>query len=178
MIPNLDEICTCCGGYPNQPILQLFDDRCFRVVEGKETSGEFCLKDFAFPVDGKSCVGLTVDLDGGEITLFDNQLTQVSPSTLLESGKEYVRGILLKVIYPTKDEDGEAVTTDIKNVTLIIENAEPFSSAEYPLYEFFSIFTNPKSNKATDIINKIKIVNPNLKYKIRVSALILYGTAI
>jgi hypothetical protein len=178
MIPNLDEICTCCGGYPDQPILQLFDDKCFRVVEGKETSGEFCLKDFAFPVDGKSCLGLTVAVDGGEITLFNNQLTMVSPNTILESGTEYVRGILLKIIYPKNDENGESVTTEIKNVKLIIENADPLVSAEYPLYEFFSIFTNPKSNKASDIINKIKIVNPNLNYKIRVSALILYGTAI
>ena len=177
MIPNLTEICTCCGGYGSQPVLQLFDDKCFRIVDGKDIHGEFCLKDFAFPVDGYSCVGLNIDLDGGEIVLFDNQLGAFSPSALLESGKTYARGVLVRLVYPTYDEDGEELKFTQKKATLVMENAETLAASEFPIYDLFTIFTNPKSNKVEDLINKIKIVNPNLKYKIRVNALVLYGQA-
>lgn len=175
MIPNLTEICTCCGGYENQPLLQLFDDKCFKIIDGKDTHSEFCLKDFAFPVDGYSCVALNVNLDGGEIVLFDNQLNTLSP-LVLESGKAYARGVLVRVVYPAYDEDGEAVTFTQKNVKITIENSN-FNEIEVPIFDLFTIFTNPKSNRVEDLINKIKIINPNLKYKVRVNALVLYGQA-
>jgi hypothetical protein len=175
MIPNLTEICTCCGGYENQPQLQLFDDKCFKIVDGKDAHSEFCLKDFAFPVDGYSCVALNVNLEGGEITLFDNQLENFSPATL-ESGKAYARGLLLRIVYPTYDESGETITFTQKNVKLTIQNSE-FNEIEIPIFDLFTIFTNPKSNKVEELINKIKIINPNLNYKVRVNALVLYGQA-
>lgn len=175
---NLNEICTCCGGYENQPILQLFDDRCFRVVDGKETHGEFCIKDFAFPVDGYQCTGLNASLNGGEITLFDNEVTLISPSGVLESGKLYARGVMIRIYYPTNDENGEEIKLIDKSVKILIEDAETLTSNEYPLYDLFTIFTNPKSNKTSDLINKIKIINPNLLYNIRVTALVLYGKAV
>lgn len=177
MIPNLNEVCACCGGYEDQPLLQIFGDNCFRVVEGKSTHGEFCIGDFAFPVDGYQCTGLNVDIDGGEIVLFDNNVFAASPSQTLESEKLYVRGIMLRIIYPTNNTNGEEIQLVDKSVKLVMENAD-LISAEYPLYDFFTIFTNPKSNKAEDLINKIKIVNPNLLYKIRVSALVIYGKAV
>jgi hypothetical protein len=39
------------------------------------------------------------------------------------------------------------------------------------------MFTNPKSNDPEDLINKIEIINPNLDYVIKVSALVLFGKA-
>jgi hypothetical protein len=51
------------------------------------------------------------------------------------------------------------------------------SGIELPLYDLFTTFTNPKSNKASELINKIKVVNPSSKFKIRVVALVIYGTA-
>lgn len=175
---NLNEICTCCGGYENQPILQLFDDRCFRVVDGKETHGEFCIKDFAFPVDGYQCMGMNVAIDGGEIVLFDNALGSFSPNAVLESEKLYARGVMIRIIYPVNNTDGEEIQLVDKSVKIEIEDSETLTPMQYPLYDFFTIFTNPKSNKASDLINKIKIVNPNLLYNVRVSALILYGKAV
>lgn len=174
---NLNEICNCCGGTEKQPILQLFDDRCFRIVEGKDVHGEFCLKDFAFPVDGYSCVGLNVDLEGGEIVVFDNKLETLSPSSSLISGELYARGVLLRIVYPTYNTDGESLTLTDKNVKLYIENGEDLAGVELPLYDLFTTFTNPKSNRADELINKIKVINPNQKFKIRVMALVLYGTA-
>lgn len=178
MIPNLNDICTCCGGYENQPIFQLFDDKCFRIVEGKEAHNEFCLKDFAFPVDGHSCLGLNVELDGGEITIFNNQTLILSPSAELESEKLYARGVLIRIIYPVNNKDGDEIQLVDKSVKIEIENADSLGSLQYPLYDLFMMFTNPKSNKAEDLINKIKIINPNELYTIRVNALILFGKAV
>lgn len=175
MIPNLNEICDCCGGYENQPMLQLFDNKCFGIVDGKEITEDFCLKDFAFPTDGYSCVGITVQEDGGTTTLFDNQLTV--PLATLDSGKAYARGILLKITYPTNDLNSEEILISAKNVILTIETYDGIST-DYPLYNFFSIFTNPKSNDPSQIINKIEITNPNVDYPIRIAALILFGNAL
>jgi len=178
MIPDLNAVCDCCGGYENQPILQLFDDKCFRIVDGKETDGAFCLKDFAFPTDGHTCVNLTVTLDGGEITLFDNQVDTISPSGTLETDKLYARGVMIRIIYPTYDTDGESVAFVDKSVKIVLETSDTLASTEYPLYDLFTIFTNPKSNDAYDLINKIKILNPNMLYNVRVSALVLFGKAV
>ena len=175
---NIHEICDCCGGYGNQPILQIFDDRCFRVVDGKETHGEFCIKDFAFPVDGYQCFSLSVMLDGGELLLFDNSLETFSPSELLESEKLFARGVMVRIFYPTKNIDGDEVELVDKGVLLEMEDSATLIPVQYPIYDFFTIFTNPKSNKSSDLINKIKIVNPNLLYNVKVSALVIYGKAI
>ena len=174
---NLNEVCDCCGGTESQPILQLFDDRCFRVVEGKDVHGEFCLKDFAFPADGYSCIGLNVDTDGGEILIFDNKLDTLSPSSELISGELYARGVLIRIVYPTYDNNGESLTLADKSMKLYIENGESLAGIELPLYDLFTMFTNPKSNKTSELINKIKVVNPSTKFKIRVVALVIYGKA-
>jgi hypothetical protein len=178
MIPNLNEVCDCCGGTEAQPLLQLFDNKCFKIVEGKSTSGEFCLTDFAFPVDGYSCVNINIELGGGEYTLFDNQVGALSPSAVLESGKLYARGIMIKITYPLKDDDGEEIPLVDKSVSLAIQTADTLVETTYPLYTLFMTFTNPKSNQTEDLINKIKIINPNTNYQVRISALVLFGKAI
>ena len=175
MISNLNDICDCCGGN-NQPILQLFNDKCFKVVDGKETRENFCLNDFAFPTDGESCLGLTGTVNGGTVSIFDNQVIPSSP-LILESGKLYARGILLKVTYPANDNNSEEILIAKKSVRLIIETADTLAVSEYPLYNFFALFTNPKSNDVSELINKIEIVNPNEDYPVRVSALVTYGLA-
>lgn len=172
---SLNEICDCCGGSEDQPILQLFDNKCFGIVDGKEITEDFCIKDFAFPTDGYSCAGLTIESSGGTHELFNNNL--LIPTVTLESGKAYARGILLKITYPTSDSNSEEILISSKNVTLTIETFDGIST-DYPLYNFFSIFTNPKSNDASQIINKIEITNQNTDYPVRISALILFGNAL
>jgi hypothetical protein len=178
MISKLDDICTCCGGYENQPLLQLFEDGCFRIVDGKETKGGFCINDFAFPVDGYNCVNLNIELDGGEITLFDNKLDEISPlPETLESGKAYARGVMIRVAYPINDQNGEELKYTDKSVKIYLENSETFVGSEFPIHDFFTIFTNAKSNRPQDLINKIKIINPNESYNVRINAIILMGNA-
>jgi hypothetical protein len=176
MISNLNDICDCCGG-DSQPILQLFNDKCFKVVDGKDTRENFCLTDFAFPTDGESCVNLTGTIDGGTVSIFDNSVIPASPVQLLDSGKLYARGILIKVTYPANDNNSEEILIANKSVRLIIERADTLELTEYPLYNFFAMFTNPKSNDPSELINKIEIVNPNTDYPVRVSALVVYGLA-
>jgi hypothetical protein len=178
MIPNLNQVCDCCGGSESQPLLQLFDNKCFKIVDGKTTSGEFCLSDFAFPVDGYSCANLNIELDGGEYTLFDNQTGMISPNAVLETGKLYARGVLVKITYPVNDENGEEILLVDKSINIAIQTADTLVETVYPMYNLFTIFTNPKSNKAEHLINKIKIINPNQDFKIRISALVLFGQAI
>lgn len=176
MIPNLNKICDDCGGFGIQPTLQLFDNKCFGIADGKEITEEFCIKEFAFPTDGYSCVGLTLEASGGTNTLFDNGLSIPLP-ILLDSGKAYARGILLKITYPTDDSNSEEILISDKSVELTIETYNG-TSTTYPLYNFFAIFTNPKSNDPAELINKIEVTNPNTTYPIRISALVLFGNAL
>lgn len=176
-IPNLNDICDCCGGYENQPFIQLFNDKCFKIVDKKDILGEFCLGDIALATDGYQCIGLTVESSGGVLTLFDNLVIVNSPSQVLESGKAYARGILVKVTYPTYDNNSEEIALNKKSVTISIERASDMQSLEYPLHNLFVMFTNPKSNDPNELINKIEIINQNLDYVVKISALVLFGNA-
>jgi hypothetical protein len=173
-IAKLNEICD--DSSSSQDILQLFDDKCFKVISGVDTGAEFCLGDFAFPVDGEQCISLSAEMAGGEITLFDNEILTIgSPVTDLTQNKIYVRGILLKVTYPVNDDNGEEIDIVDKSVELWIEDAETLTYKKYNLYNLFAMFTNPKSNDPTDLINRIKIVNPNSLFNVKVSGLIIHG---
>jgi hypothetical protein len=172
---SLNDVCTCCGGYENQPILQLFDNKCFKIVNTSEKGCEFCLGDFAYPVDGHSCIGLNVSSNGGAITVFDNDLDPLNTDPL-ESEKLYARAALIRIYYPTNDSDGDELQYTDKSVVLRMTNYQGFES-EFPVNDVFTIFTNAKSNVQSDLINKIRIINPNLNYEVRVVAMILFGKA-
>ncbi len=88
MIPKLDEICDCCGGRGNLKILQLFDDKCFKIVEGTKTQSVMCLGDFAFLAENHVCNGSVIP-PGEDITLFESTL--LSPGTQLIEGMIYDR---------------------------------------------------------------------------------------
>ncbi len=161
MAPMLNDICDCCGGSESQEILQLFDGKYFGIVDGKNVNEKFA--------------GLNLESSGGTHEIFNNNLPV--PLLTLQSGKAYARGILLKITYPTNDSNSEEVLISDKNVTLTIETFDGIST-DYPLYNFFAIFSNPKSNDPSKVINKIEITNLNTDYAIRISALILFGNAL
>jgi hypothetical protein len=100
-----------------------------------------------------------------------------TPLTTLDSGKDYARGILLKISYPTNDSNSEEIGIDSKSVELTIETFDGISTT-YPLYNLFIMFTNPKSNDPAKIINKIEITNPNTDYAIRITGLVVFGTSL
>jgi hypothetical protein len=174
-IPKLDSVCSNDAG-GNQPILQLFDDKCFKIVDREKSKTAFCLDDFAFPVDGSSCIELEGTMDGGEMSLFDNQILTIgSPILDLESDTIFVRGVMVKITYPANDSNGEEIDIVDKNVEIWIEDAETLNYKKHPLHNLFVMFTNPKSNDPRHLINRIKIVNPNPLYAVSISALIVYG---
>jgi hypothetical protein len=177
MLPKLNNICECCDGDLSQAILQLFDDKCFKIVDGVDTLSSFCLGDFAFPVDSHSCLNFTLNPET-EIPLFDNEVDSLgSPAAELVSGNLYVRGIMIRIVYPTNDDDGEEISITDKNVELWIEDAETLDYKKHPLHSLFMIFTNPKSNDPSTLINRIKIVNSNSTFKVKVIGLIMHGLA-
>ena len=177
-IPKIKDICEDCGDH--SAILQLTDSKEFGIFEHGFGSqlGSLDLSDFASPVDGHSCTHLQAEINNGELELFNNGITNVgSPAQDLDEGKLYVRGIILKIDYPKLDNNGEEIDIKDKNVQLWIEDAQSLQYKEYPLHNLFTLITNPKSNDASQLINKIKIVNPNALFEVKVNGLITYGKA-
>lgn len=172
MIPSISNICTKGGPNGLQPVLQLFDDKCFKIVEADKTTGKFCMGDFAFPTDGYSCVSLNVALTGN-LTLFDNET--VLPLTELTADTNYVRGIMIHVTYPKNDINGDEISISDKKVVVSIETVASGTYVDMPLYNFYAHFTNPRSNNHLDLINKIKITSPSALFKVDVKGLIVYG---
>ena len=153
-------------------------DQCFTISDQDKVTAQLCLDDFAYPVDGKQCIGLEVpkSIEGAEdqsLVLFDNGITITSPVEDLDKNKSYVRGVLLKIVYLTEDENSEEVPLISKKCFITITNALG-EECTYPLYNFFSIFTNPETVDPQDFINKIVVTNPSTKYSFKVDALLIY----
>lgn len=166
-----------CSTVSVKPLLTLLE-KCFTISDQDKVTGQICLDDFAYPVDGRRCVGLEVPktAEGAKdesITLFDNEIEITSPSEELDPNKSYARGIILKIVYPTQDENLEEVPLVSKKCFITITNSLG-QECTYPLYNFFSIFTNPETVDPEDFINKIVITNPSTKYNFYVDALIIY----
>jgi len=160
-----------------KPLLTL-KDQCFVVSDQDKITAQICLDDFAYPVDGKQCISLEIpkSIAGAEdesLTLFDNKITISSPAEDLDPNKSYVRGIILKVEYSVEDENSEEVPLASKKSFITITNALG-EECTYPLYNLFSIFTNPETLDPEDFINKIVISNPSTKYSFKVDALVFY----
>jgi len=171
MIPKLDEICDCCGGYGVLKILQLFDDKCFKIVEGVKTNSVMCLGDFAYLAENHICAGSVLPA-GEDFTLFESTL--LSPSAALIEGKIYARAIMLRVMYPTETDTGGELALKDKNVQLAITNADSIENT-YPLHTLFMWFANPISDNADQLINKIKLINPNTDYEVTFESIVIYN---
>ena len=166
-----------CSTVATKPLLTVID-QCFTISDANKTTGQICLDDFAFPVDGKQCIALEVpkSVEGAEdqsLTLFDNGIVITSPVTDLDPNKSYVRGVILKIVYSIEDENLEEVPLSAKKCFITITNALG-EECTYPLYNLFTIFTNPQTNDPQDFINKIVVTNPSTKYSFKVDALLIY----
>lgn len=176
-IPKIKDICEDCGDH--SAILQLTDSKEFGIFEHGSGSqiGSLDLSDFASPVDGHTCTHLQVTINSGEIELFNNGITNAGSPSVLDEGTLYVRGIMIKIDYPKLDNNGEEIDIKDKNVELWIEDAGSLQYKKHPMYNLFTLITNPKSNDPTQLINKIKIVNPNSLFEVKVNGLITFGKA-
>jgi hypothetical protein len=101
---------------------------------------------------------------------------------LLSKDKNYARGILLWVSYPSADKSGNDVIPAHKVCDLTIWKRDG-TSQTLSLNEFFSHFANPQTLAADRLINKIEITNPvkayptntpDTNFSITVTGLIIY----
>lgn len=154
--------------------LRLFN-QCFNVYAKDQTIASFCdLSNFTYPVDGHLYIDFEV-CAGDTLVLFDNALDLLvsdSPDAVSED-KQYVRGYLAYVYYPTLDSDGADIEPKYKTCTLTFINRtnQQFS---IPLFTFTSHFCNPESRDPDDLINKVEITNPHSNFSIKVRALLIY----
>lgn len=176
-IPKIKDICEDCGDQSS--ILQLTDSKEFGIFEQGSGSkiGSLDLSDFASPVDGHTCTHLNITINSGELELFNNGITNLGSPAILDEGRLYVRGIIIKIDYPKLDINGEEIAISDKNAEIWIADAESLQYKKYPMHTLFTLITNPKSNDPSQLINKIKIVNPNSLFEVKVNGIITFGKA-
>ena len=172
---------TSCGTITSKPLMTLID-QCFTVSDCDKISAQFCLNEFAFPVDGHKCFSLEVpkSIQGAldeSIVIFDNEIiitsSPSSPIQELDKEKPYARGVLLYIDYQKEDSNGEEVELQDKKAWITITNAND-EECTYPIYNFFSIFTNPSTLDPSDFINKIKVTNPSDNHSLYVKSLVVF----
>jgi hypothetical protein len=108
-------------------------DNCFVTLDsmGKEVA-KLCLTGWGFPAQNANLLNLDL-LPGDSALLFDNQLTNYI-ATPIPSNKAYVRGVLIKVTYPSLDANGQTVDPSLYTCKLTLSNLQdlqlpPFVSA-------------------------------------------------
>lgn len=187
-----------CNSDPTKQTLRLLD-RCFTIFNKSKTVAQFCqLQSLLYPVDSYQTVNFEV-CAGETLSLFDNQLDQILPYSLpiaapnypisaigefipisiddnyyvLLNDRNYVRGCILWVDYPTVDKNGDDVVPANMNCQLNVVNRLLESSIE-SLGQFYSHFANPVALDANKLINRLEITNPNPNFSVKVSGLIIY----
>lgn len=165
-----------CNSDPKKNALKLID-RCFTIVQKEKTLATFCeLEKLNYPVDGFSVIDVTICADSS-YRVFDNNLETiqlVDGKYPLSSTKDYVRGIILWVEYPTVDSTGDEVKPEDMNLEYSIPDNLVQNTATFVFHEFFSHFANPFANDATQLLNKLDLYNPSQTYSVKVKGLVIY----
>lgn len=175
-----------CAAIPSKKMLRLID-QCFVITNQANTEASFCgLSNFIYPVDSFQSINMEV-CAGQTLVLFDNGFPAVGPSNTpfeLPTDINYARGIILMVTYPTVDKNGADIILGNRNVILKVyagqdQPDDPNAGYEIPLGDFFSHFTNPYATVATNLINRIEIINPNTSpttgFSVVVTGLVIYS---
>jgi len=92
---------------------------------------------------------------------------------VLESDRNYARGCIVYVEYPTKDGLGDDVLPADMECQVIITNRN-LDTFTIPLHDVFAHFANPETRGAESLINKIEIYNPNANFSIKIKGLVIY----
>ena len=179
-------------------------DRCFSIFSGSDKETSFCaLQEFAYPVDSSLSIDFEV-CAGETLVIYDNGTDLVptygpSGTTLnypfgdsgeyveaaytdpsgtpqyyvVSNDRNYARGCMLYVKYPMTDSDGSDILPADSECQLKITNRN-LDEFIMPLSDFFAHFVNPETRGADSLINKIEVVNPNIKFSVKVKGLIIY----
>jgi len=92
---------------------------------------------------------------------------------VIESDRNYARGCLLYVEYPSKNKLGDDILPADHECQIIITNRD-LTNFSIPLHEFFAHLVNPETRGADSLINKIEIYNPNSNFSIKIKGLVIY----
>jgi hypothetical protein len=190
-----------CAGDGSKKVLKILD-RCFTIFNKTRTEGSFCdLEGFVYPVDGHMMIDFEVCAEE-TLSIYNNQLDEIlssSPSGaplnyplgngteymdgegpsnspiyyILQNDRNYTRGCLLYIHYPSVDKNGDDILPANMNCTIDITD-RLLQTSSYPVGEFFSHFSNPVTRNANNLINKIEITNPNLNFSVKVKGMIIY----
>ena len=92
---------------------------------------------------------------------------------LLKNDKNYVRGIILWIDYPSVDKNGDDVPLGNMSSQITQVNRLLVDST-FEVGQFYSHLANPVTLDANKLINILEITNPNENFSIKVSGLIIY----
>lgn len=180
-----------------------FVNKCLSISTNKQVEFTMCdLSNFVYPVDGYSLVDIELS-PGLSVLLFDNKLENITleyPEDsilhypfgnnteyfenagtienpgyyLLSKTDTYTRGYVLFVEYPVLDIDRNPVLTENKSVKISTYDRE-LQSFDSIVHTFNTNFSNSMTRNANSLINKIEITNSNLKFSVKIRALLVYS---
>jgi hypothetical protein len=93
---------------------------------------------------------------------------------VVENDRNYARGCILYIDYPSKDKNGDDIVPADYECELVITNRN-LDTFTIPLCDFFAHFANPETRGADSLINKIEVNNPNANFSIKVKGLVIYA---
>jgi len=155
-----------------------------------------------YPVDSQQLIDFEI-CAGETLLIFDNQLDNIPPTQIgtttinyplggfdseyfealgttgfeyyyvLANDRNYARGVVLYPMYPQSDKNGASINPANKSCEIVMTD-RALNSITLPLSEVFSHFSNPETQNANKLINKIEIHNPNLNFSIKVKGLVVY----
>jgi hypothetical protein len=166
-----------CNGDPKKNSLKLID-KCFSIFKKEQQLAAFCeLGKLNYPVDGFSVIDVTL-CPQEPYSVFDNQLqtiTQVNTKFPLNENKAYARGVMLWVDYPMSTDAGSEISpADLHVLYQTVDHTNTNQMTVY-MHEFYSHFSNPYATDATQLINRLVLVNPNLDFSVRLKGMVIFA---
>lgn len=165
-----------CAGDPKKDTLKLFE-QCFSIFKKEQQVAAFCeLGKLNYPVDGFSIVNVDV-CQQSAYTVFNNSLetiTAVNEAYPLSATKNYARGVILWLEYPVANETGAEVVPADMQATLRLFDRPATGQFSLGISQFFSHFSNPNGDDATDILNRLDVYNPSSTFSIKLKGLVIF----
>lgn len=169
-----------CNGDPKKDSLKLID-KCFSIFKKEQQVAAFCeLGKLNYPVDGFSIVDVDV-CQNSAYTVFNNSLQSITISNgvyPLVPTKAYARGVMLWLEYPLIDETGQEVIPTKMQSTLRLFDRPATGQFELGVSQFFSHFSNPDGEYATDLLNRLDVYNPSTTFSIKLKGLIIFTKSV
>jgi hypothetical protein len=165
-----------CDGEPKKNALKLID-KCFSIFKKEQQVAAFCeLGNLNYPVDGFAIIDVDVCSES-TYTVFNNSLETILEATgtyPISATKAYARGVMLWIEYPASNENGAAVLPADMQAKIRLFDRPATGQFEITTHQFFSHFSNPDGDDASDLLNRIDIYNPNTTFSVKLKGLVIF----